>query len=89
MFQIRYALAGGFGGCIRKDWEDMPYAQTMEEAEKYALKMACEEYETYDRLIGLRSIDMIMQEDGVDEKEAAHIWADERDSWLDYEAREI
>lgn len=87
-FEIRYALSGGFGGCENKDWEPVE-ADNIEEAEDIAYQHACEEYESYVGLHGLREVDEIMEEDGVDMEEAVEIYNDERESWIDYEAREV
>lgn len=87
MFQIRYGLGGGFGGA--GDWEDCEEAKTLEQADKIAYEYACQDYDSYDGLHGLRDIEQIMEEDRVDEDEAEQIWRDERESWLDYEAREV
>ena len=86
-FEMRYALSGGFGGVENKEWEDSD-AETLEEAEKDAYQMACEEYDGYDGLHGLRTTEEIMEEDGVDGDEAQETWIEEREGWLDYEARE-
>jgi len=86
-FEIRYALNGGFGGTENKEWEDSN-ASTLDEAEKDAYNHACEEYDGYDGMHGLRSTEDIMEEDEVNEDEAQDIWLDEREEWLDYEARE-
>lgn len=87
-FEIRYALSGGFGGCKNKDWEEIE-ADDLEEANKIAYQSACEEYESYVGLYGLREVSDIMEEDGVDETDAEIIYLDERENWLEYEVREI
>jgi hypothetical protein len=89
MYQIRYALGGGFGGAEKQEWEDCPEAVDLDDAIDIAYGKACEEYEMYDGLYGLRNIEMIVEEDEVDESEAQSIWEEERESWLDYEAREV
>lgn len=85
-FQIRYALAGGFGGVENADWETIE-AEDLEKATDEAYQGACGVYDSYDGLHGLRSISQIMEEDDCDETEAEQVWEDERESWLDYEAR--
>jgi len=89
MFQIRYALGGGFGGCEMQEWEDCPEAKTEDQARDIAYEMACQEYESYDGLYGLRSVDEIKEEDELEQEEAEQSWLEERESWLDYEAREV
>lgn len=87
-FRIRYALGGGFGGTRHKDWETIE-AENEEEASNIAWECACNEYESYSGMYGLRSVDQIMEEDEVDEKEAEEIYNNERESWLDYEVEEV
>lgn len=89
MFRIRYALGGGFGGVKNAEWEDCPEAENMAQAEQFAYEMACQEYENYDGLHGLRTVHMIMEEDGLSKEEAGEQWKEERESWLDYEARQV
>lgn len=80
-YKLYVGLGGGFGGAT--------YQQTVEcEDEQAALDWAyedaCEEYERYAGLHGLRDIDDIMEEDGVDEDVAWEIYEEEREGWLDY-----
>lgn len=80
---ISYGLSGGFGGA---DNFEVIEAESEDEAISYAWEMACEEYEGYVGLYGLRTTDQIMEEDGVDEEEAEMSFNEERESWLDYSA---
>lgn len=82
-YLIKYGLGGGFGGAINDEIEEF---STQEEAENYAWQKACEYYEQYEGLHGLRTTDEIMEEDEVDEEEAQRIYEEERESWLDYES---
>jgi hypothetical protein len=84
-FEIRYGLGGGFGGM--GDWEDA-YAKTLEEAELEAYERACELYESYEGMYGLRTAEEIMEEDDCSEDEAIMTYEEERESWLDYDVRE-
>jgi hypothetical protein len=86
-FWIRYALSGGFGGCERADWEEVE-CKDLQAAEEAAYQGACEEYDQYEGLHGLRTVEEIMEEDEVSEKEAEEIYQEERESWLDYEVSE-
>lgn len=88
MFQIRYGLGGGFGGTEFAEWEDCN-ATTHEEAESCAYNLACEEYDSYEGLHGLRSIEDIMEDEELDEDTATIEYQQERESWLDYEVREL
>jgi len=88
-FRVRFGLGGGFGGCEMQEWEEMDFA-SLDEAEKYAYELACEEYDQYDGLHGLRSVEQIMEEDEVEDyDEAYESWLDERESWLDWEVEEV
>ena len=88
MWQIRYGLGGGFGGCERNEWEDTD-AKTEEEASRFAWESACEEYDQYDGCHGLRDLETIMEEDDLSEEGAQEEWEEEREGWLDYEVREV
>lgn len=85
-FQIRYGLGGSFGGLC--EWENSDAANEVD-ADLEAWEKACEEYESHAGLHGLRDVEQIMEEDEVDEEEAWEIYNEERESWLDYETREV
>lgn len=85
---IRYGLGGGFGGCKHNEWEEIE-ADNYDDAMKQAWEAACDEYDSYDGMHGLRTVEEIMEEDEVDEEEAEEIWRDDRESWLDYEAKKV
>lgn len=87
MFFMRYGLGGGFGGCESCEWEECD-ATTEDEAYKEAWLRACEEYESYEGMYGLRTIEDIMEEEDLDEEEARTAYNDEMESWLDYEVVE-
>lgn len=87
-FRIRYALGGGFGGCENKDWEEIE-AEDLDEANTIAWQNACEEYDSYLGMHGIRDIDEIMEEDDCDEEEAEAERNEDRESWIEYEAEEI
>ena len=87
-YLIKYALGGGFGGIEMADGEILEF-NNQEEALDYAYEMACQEYDGYAGLHGIRDIDQIMEEDGCDEYEAEQEYNDDRESWVDYEATEI
>ena len=86
MWQIRYGLGGGFGGMC--EWENTD-AINEDQASQWAFQNACEEYEAYEGLHGLRDVSQIEEEEEVDEDEAYEIYCEERDSWLDYDVREV
>ena len=84
LFIIGYGLGGGFGGA--RNFEVIQ-VDTQEQASDWAFESACEEYENYVWMYGLREISQIMEEDGIeDEDEAQEVFNDERESWLDYSA---
>ena len=64
LFIIGSGLGGGFGG--QKNFEVIE-ANSLEDAEKWAWENACEEYESYAGMYGLRDINQIMEEDGIEE----------------------
>jgi hypothetical protein len=82
-YNIYAGLSGGFGG--------VSYIGTLrntdeKEAFDYAFKEACNIYDSYAGYHGIRSIEDIMDEEGVDENESEEIYIEERESWLDYYA---
>ena len=81
-FKITYGLGGGFNS----EYEDIIEAADEDAAIIIAWEMACEEYDQYAGMHGLRSVEDIMEEDGVDEEDAEAVYAEERESWLDYSA---
>ena len=88
-FAIKAALGGGFGGIEMADAEIQEFP-SYQKAVDYAYEKACEEYDQYDGLHGLRSVEQIMEEDDIEDyDEAYQQWEEERESWLDYEAIEI
>lgn len=85
-YRIFAGLGGGFGGANEVDvLENTSRA----EAEDYAYELALQEYEMYDGLHGLRTVDDIIDKEGVDEREAYEIYNEERESWLEYYVEEI
>jgi hypothetical protein len=78
---LYYGLGGGFGGARNSK----AFVGSKEDAEMEAWRSACEEYESYDGLHGLRSVSDIMEEDGIeDEEEAEEIYNEEKEGWLEY-----
>ena len=86
LFQIKYGLGGGFGGCC--EWVTVE-ASSLEIAREQAYQAACEEYESYEGLHGIRGVYEIMEEDGLEEDEAVAAWQYERDGMIEYEARPL
>ena len=80
-YSIIVGLGGSFGGARFADAMEF---DTREEAEQTAWEMACEHYEGYVGLHGLREVGEIMEEDGADEDEAWEIYQEERESWITY-----
>ena len=78
---IYHGLGGGFGGARSSE----AFEGTKDEAETESWNKACEDYDRYAGLHGLRSLSDIMEEDGIeDEEEAEMIYNEKRESWLDY-----
>jgi hypothetical protein len=86
-YQIRGALGGGFGGVKNAEWETIE-AESLADAETAAYDLAISAFESYEGLHGLRSVSDIEEEEDVDPDTAWDIYVDEREGWLDYEARE-
>lgn len=84
-FEISYGISGGFGGSC--DWEEIQ-AVSLEDAETQAWENACEVYNSYDGMYGLRTIDEIAKEEDMTEDEATYQWIDNREGWIIYQARE-
>ncbi len=78
---IEYGLGGGFGNSY-----EVVDAYNQKEADDIAYQRACEEYDSHAGGNGIRDIGEIMEEDEVDDEEAAQIFNEERESWLDYQA---
>lgn len=83
LYIIGFGLGGGFGGI---DKYQVVHAVSQAEAEREAFNLACEEYDSYDGMYGLRTVEEIMEEDELNREDAVNSWRDERDSWLDYSA---
>lgn len=84
LFIIGSGLGGGFGG--QKNYEVIE-ADNLEDAEKWAWESACDEYESYAGMYGLRDLSQIMEEDEIEnEDEAIEVYEEERESWLCYSA---
>ena len=74
-------LGGGFGGA---NFLEVVKDCTREDAEQLAYQSAIQEYESYEGLHGLRTVDEIMEEDELDEESAEETRNEEMESWLDY-----
>lgn len=80
-WKIYAGLSGGFGNANYVK----TFTGTRERAEKEAYYAAVEEYENYEGLHGLRTIDEVMEEEGIeDHDEAQQVYNEEMESWLDY-----
>jgi hypothetical protein len=86
-YKISYGLGGGFGGATEDD--EIYEFENEEEAMRFAWEKACEEYGSYAGMYGLRTVEEIMEEENTDEETALENYAEERESWLDYDAEEI
>jgi len=85
-YQIRFGLSGGFGGA--GEWEDSS-ATTERDAMNEAYEAACQEYDSYAGLHGLRSVEQIMEEDDVDAEYAEEVYQQEREDWIEYKIRTV
>lgn len=80
-----FGLSGGLGG-ISNYFID--YFPSLEVAEDFTYDEACELYESYVGLHGLRSVQEIIKKENVEEEEAYDIFKEERESWLTYKVVE-
>lgn len=81
LYIIKYGLGGGFGGANNYE---VIQTEDLEDAEKWAYENACDEYDSYSGMHGLRSEDEIIKEEDCDEEEARYIYEEEREGWLEY-----
>ncbi len=92
-YEIIYALSGGFGGIERAEWVKIE-ATSLQDAMEYAYEEACNEYASYEGYHGLRDESEIAEEfEEADEEftneDVWQIYVDEREGWLEYDAREV
>jgi hypothetical protein len=85
-YRIFAGMGGGFGGAQEVDV--MEFANK-EAAKDYAYEVACETYNMYAGMHGLRSVADIMEEDECDEENAEYVYDEEREDWLDYYVEEV
>lgn len=83
LFIINYGLGGGFGG--GNNYEVVKTAN-IESANEWAFESACQDYDNYAGMYGLRDLEQIMEEENCEEQEAWIIYEEERESWLEYDA---
>lgn len=83
-YKVYAGLGGSFGGA---DYIDTLEFENHDKAMEFAHQVACEKYEDYAGLYGLRTVEEIMEQDETDEEEAIMIYNEERESWLDYNAK--
>ena len=86
IYKIYAGLSGGFGGAHYTCTEEF---DTRDCAESYAFESACEIYDSYEGLYGLRPVDDIISKYDVDEERALEIYQEERESWIDYYVKEV
>lgn len=75
---VYYSGGNGMGEEYEK------FEGTEKEASDYCYNQACESYDSYAGVHGIRDIDEIMEDDEVDYDEAEQIYNDDRESSIDY-----
>lgn len=75
---VYYSAGNGLGEEYEK------FEGTEKQASDYCYQMACESYDSYAGIHGIRDINEIMEEDGVDEDDAEQTYNDDRESSIDY-----
>lgn len=86
LFRIYIGLGGGFGGYR---YSETDWFLGEDDAWDYAYEQAFENYLSYVGLHGLRDIDQIVEEEGVDKDEAYGIMREDAESWLSYDISEV
>lgn len=79
-YNIYAGLSGGFGGA---NYIGTLRDSNLEEAEKYAYEAACEEYDSYAGSHGLRTVDEIMEDETLDERDAYETYLQEMEDWIE------
>lgn len=83
-FIIGYGLSGGFGGINQYE---VIKAKDLKEAIDEAHLSAREEYDRYDGMYGLQTIDEILEENpDFTTRDAEEEWEEQREGWLEYVA---
>lgn len=86
-YKIYAGLSEGFGGANYQYTEEFDNESDANEAAYFE---ACNTYESYEGLHGLRTIEDIMKEDNITNvEEAEQIWIEERENWLTYYVEEV
>lgn len=84
IYILKFGLGGGFGGA--RNFEVVDVADE-KEADEIAYECACEEYNNYAGLYGIRTVDEIMEEEELDEDEAYEQYNEEREDWVEHEVK--
>lgn len=81
LYKLFYGLNGGFGGAINCQVDD---CDSKEEAEDNARQLAYEDFEGYNGMYGLKTVEEIMEDEDCDEDYAQTLWTDGREDWIEY-----
>lgn len=87
-FWIKYAMAGGYGGCLNAEWEEINVRCSAGIATAYqiAIEVAYEEaFELFESSQEHSRLLEELQEEGLEEDEITIALNDEADSWIDFE----
>ena len=84
-YNIYAGLSGGFGGA---EFQTKAEFENEDEATTYAWELACEEYDSRAGNWGLRSLEEVRVDEGLEEEEendeVDNIYNEERENWLSY-----
>ena len=84
-FIIQYGVGGGYNDI---DNYEVVIADDIDSATTQAYYKAIEQYEMYEGSGGIRSVEEIMEEDDIDdENDAYDLYNEEREGWLEYDAK--
>jgi len=85
-----YHSGGNQLGQMDEPEEESVEFPTKDKAENYAYDRACEDYDSYAGLHGIRDVDdIVADEEAENEDDAWDIYRDERDSSVDYKAVQV
>ena len=81
-FKIYAGLSGGFGGA---NFIDTLEFDNELDANQYAYEEAVYIYEGYEGIHGLRTLEQIMEDEGIEAEDIGlDMYIEEREDWLDY-----
>jgi len=84
-FKIKYGIGETMGSMDEEIIEAASYGDAIDRAYFAAIEV----YETYEGLHGIPDVQSIIDECGLSEEEAEEEYLEERESWLEYSAKQV